>query len=214
MPSVHAETYTETFSGDLNPAIWTVHTDPGASVTVENGRLKCTVPQHDPYANAYIESTFSVGSVFSSQVDYTLTESLVASSGRPVSRSRTCMHARQRKPGIGDCWEANFYGNYNYAVAGNLVGSVLLARGDNGVAFGDYNVGSGWQQIAAYGDGADGHILLGLFSWPAGSGTTAYFDNFSITSANAPTPEPSTSRSSAPGHISLLGYAWRRRKRE
>jgi hypothetical protein len=185
------------------------------SKEIENGRLKCSIPAHsDPYAWAYIESTFTLAGAFSAQTDYDLTGSLVGttvSAGIQAVPDNLMYCKRDTQWEYSAGWHqyetitASFHGNYSYQKfpGGNEAGSLLLARNAGTGAWGQYNLGSGWITVASFSPNyGDGPVQLGVWGWPAGNGTTVYFDNFSVDNVNV--PEPATLLLLALGGLAIL----------
>ncbi|MGB9619531.1 MAG: PEP-CTERM sorting domain-containing protein [Armatimonadota bacterium] len=185
----------------LDSGLWTVHTSGGASVEIENGRLKCSIPAHaDPNAWAYIESRFVLAGAFSAQVDYELTEALVgttAAAGIQAVPENLMKCVRDQTWEYSAGWHqyetitASFHGNYSYHKfpGGNQAGSLLLTRNAGTGGWGQYNLGSGWITVYSYSPNhGDGPVQLGVWGWPAGAGTTVYFDNFVVDNVNVPEP--------------------------
>jgi hypothetical protein len=152
-----AGTLVETFDY-LDPGLWTIHTSSGASVELENGRLKVSIPNHsDPNAHAYIESRFNLVGAFSAQVDYALTGPLL---GTTVSAGIQAIPENLMKTVRDTQWEYSagwhgyetitsaFHGNSSYVkVPDNVTGSLLLARNEGLGGWGQYNLGSGWLDV-------------------------------------------------------------------
>jgi hypothetical protein len=146
---VHGATYTETFDGPLNPALWEVYTGGhGETVTVENGKLVIIIPaKPGPQGRYYagIKSTFNHGGVFTSTVDFTLVQ------WPRLPGAWTGLRSDQME--IGRLFEYNygpkesartvFYGGATYNYGACSVGSLQLSRDASNVARGKVDRGSG-----------------------------------------------------------------------
>jgi len=197
--AAQANTYTETFSGPLNPRIWeTYSSGEGVTINVTDGHLVITMPAHAAGTGTYsagIRTKFNTGTAWQSQVDYklvtwpewydwTLQVGLWGSGENLMQAIRT----QRWDYGWHEIVSVNFHGNqYQKYVDGNIEGSLRLWRNSGGGVGGDYNIGSGWQAIGSFGyNPGDGPFVLQVVTGPGAGAVEVHFDNFVITGVNVP----------------------------
>jgi hypothetical protein len=199
----HAGTYTETFSGPLNPNIWEVFTSGhGETVEVTDGKLVIKVPGIPTGQTYYagIRSKFDHGDKFEATVGYELITwpwDNKASAGIYGSNMNT-IRKQVNEYSLGPHWfevaSADFHGNGGYVklasegLQGGMTGSLRLTY-QNLTGDGYYNLGAGWQPIYGYSPhNDDGKFMLQVVEWGgsagAGKDVEVHFDNFKISGPN------------------------------
>jgi hypothetical protein len=205
--SSQAATYTETFSGPLNPKIWEVFTSGhGETVEVQDGHLVIKIPAvpGDQTYFAGIRSTFDHGYPCEAQVDYNLVtwpawdnKASAGIYGESMYVIRTQINDYFYGSHWFECACASFHGNVYQAhlapegVQGGMQGSLRLSYHPTLAGDGYYNIGEGWQPIGGYSPHSDGGpFILQVTEWGSrntpGKDVEVHFDNFSITGPNVP----------------------------
>lgn len=196
-----AGTYTETFSGPLNPDIWEVYTSGhGETVEVAGGELVIKVPAAPAGVNYYagIRSKFNHGpGAFQEQVDYRLVTWPTANRAGAglfavnMNNLRTQIYEYSAGWHEYEAIQVTMTGGYNYLkLPGNSAGTLLLKRDSDLTAWGMYWSGSAWVDICHNTITWDGKFQLGITagggSNPDGKAVEVDFDNFKITGVNVP----------------------------
>ncbi len=206
---VQGATYTETFDGPLNPALWEVYTGGhGETVTVENGKLVIIIPaKPGPQGRYYagIKSTFNHGGVFTSRVDFTLVKWPRLPGAWAGLRSDQMEIGRsfQYNSGAHEYIRTVFYGGPRYMDGACSVGSLQLSRDAGNVARGKVDRGSGWEEVDNRIVNEDGRFQVEAESGNEDEVIRIEFDNFTITGANVPAAGSSLSLSSGWNFVSF-----------